>query len=158
MKKNIYLSLAGLGTLLGLIAVALYIFLPGLMINDTALQGYETIFGYTASESWGPFSVSAEVLTFSTPLFLVLMMTVVAIVLVLLSTLLPSKLVNFLVSIMFIVSAVFVFITPSMVVITDEAMNFISRDDLSLPAEATISGVLFIIAALTSGAGLTSKK
>ncbi len=154
MKNNKFISFAGVSVIIGIIALALFIFLPAITINDTNLVGYEVIFGFTTAESWGPFSVSFQVLEFSFQLFLVILLTIAAVIFVLISTILPSKLVNLIVLALFAVNAVLIFIAPEIIVLTDAASNLVDQEDIMLSWEAIVSGVLFSIAGIIGGYGL----
>ena len=172
MAKNkgskLAMLLAAISTLLGLVALLL-IFAPaiGVKEQDATYTGLQVAFGYTEKSKLG---LELEIFKFSFMNFLPYLLAIVGIVFSVLTVLGKlGKLSPLVAAACYLVAGIFFFCTLAFCVLGDDINSLLglgsllagkdgnAKDFLTLGAGAIVSGILSILAALTSAAALIKK-
>lgn len=155
MKKiSLNKILYGIAVLLSVVAIFM-IFAPALGISYTGhdnatYSGLQAVFGYSVTRGSGALSVTTNYLSFSFMNLLTYILLIVAIVLLVVKLCgkLNSKIVDYIIAVLLVVSGIFFFVTSNFAVLAgfyDATADAITR---TLGAGAIVAGILALVSAI----------
>lgn len=146
--------LYGIAVLLSVVAIFM-IFAPALSISYTGhdnatYSGLQAVFGYSVTRGSGALSVTTNYLSFSFMNLLTYILLIVAIVLLVVKLCgkLNSKIVDYIIAVLLVVSGIFFFVTSNFAVLAgfyDATADAITR---TLGAGAIVAGILALVSAI----------
>jgi hypothetical protein len=140
---------------LAALAIILYMFCPAIKSGDVTYSGMEVMFGKSKTTTVGITKVTVVYLKFSFLLFLGFIFAIAGLVITILPLVgVKSKLFPIIALALFVVAAVFAFLSSACAQLGDVNKLF----EWSLGVGAIISGIVYILAACTSALPIVLKK